>query len=703
MHQESIIGNQRAGLERSDSSPATTLTTSINGTVNNNCSNSNCVNSNSNTSSNVIINCSCNSQTNHNLATATIGTKKLSQVIDGLDLLPALSKIDTGTNNDNNNGGDNNCEINVHDIIGSWGRYQTSLSAFLLIYVCQMAMIIVCGPVFAPTLTQFSCNSHTTATTTEGNTLASINDNNHHYIHTEQLAITNLTDASVAGVNASDISDTERRQCYASDSSSNNNNNERLERCTSWTYLEPLEYGINLSNQSGFVNTLGTIIVETTGPSYRYASMLAWGTGWSFSGVVGPLLELWLADYRLVFAFCLGWQLLMLPWCWFGLRESIRWLLAQDDTNGAQVELQRACAFNGRPICSQTANQIAIVQQQHLRKVSSQIDVQLTSESNSNGNGDGNGTNCTDCTVIKPLGTLLGTFTDANGNHLVPTTTSTNGNLHHQQQQPQSNTTTTVEDERPHPDEVSLDQQRAQVLQLLRLATLARQQQLKQETQLGIARMFHKQLRTTTVMLCLVSMVSESYYYGLLAANAFVGTSVVFNYMSGTVMELLSVAQYFVTLSLMTRRLALASQLLVASLCVLAMALTYQFMSGNLRETINLVLLSLAKITSSTVLETLITIALESYPTNLRQTGSGFCLAVGRVTAMLAPFMFQFDIKLALAALGIAGLVIGSVAPLALRETKNQPLVDHLQDLEEQQQGQHQRQCCQISGLNNNY
>lgn len=289
---------------------------------------------------------------------------------------------------------------------------------------------------------------------------------------------------------------------------------------------------------------------------------------------------------------------------------------------------------------------------------------------------------------------------------------------------------------------------RAAILLVLQYSKVLQEQD---EGTCFLAQMFHRKLYKTTVVLAFISIMLETSYFGLVQASGFVGYDIDFNYAIGALSEWLAAVVFVGTLWLFSRRVALVVPILLSSLACLGMAVTYYLIpnsppnmapfnqtilietgdgqiilgepssvtnqsaplsllngtgSGSsesiiipqeyqllidLREQINVALMTFGKLVITVAIQIAATITMESYPNNLRQSGSGAILIIGRACSVVAPFLFgdhsneKFVLQITLAVMGAFGFLVCLVIPLFLRETKDQELCDRLDDIGDRQ------------------
>lgn len=265
-----------------------------------------------------------------------------------------------------------------------------------------------------------------------------------------------------------------------------------------------------------------------------------------------------------------------------------------------------------------------------------------------------------------------------------------------------------------------------------------------------LARMFHRKLYKMTLLLMLASVMLETTYYSLVQANGFVGGSVNLNYYSGAVIEWIGAFVFILVFWAFNRRLALVLPTISASLVCSGIALTYHLIPDSsrkqqqlmqlvlpqddswaaaaanstsrpsslivndslqfwispegladgstddrrdlldLREQINFWLMIAGKLSITVAIQIAALIAMEAYPNNLRQSGSGAIVFVGRVGSILAPFLIndttpeRTTFKLTLVALASLGGLISILVPCFLPDNKDQELCDRLNEIPEE-------------------
>ena len=396
--------------------------------------------------------------------------------------------------------------------------------------------------------------------------------------------------------------------------------------------------------------------MEATSPRFRYVPIMEYGMGWALNGVITPPLNWLTRDYRLFFGALLAWQLLMIPWLIAGVFESIRWLLSEGHINRAQIELNRACRMNRVQTSARLAQEIARIQAQQLRKASR-----------------------------KQAGAPL----------------------------PQQQLGANPSGQSPF--------------------GWSRTDEHEQESSFFLCQMLHPKLRPTTLLMVLVSIVYETSYYGFIQSNRIVGKSVSLNYLFGLICDLIASCATCFMLARVARKFSLITTTLLGSICCLAMAAVYQFMVNgrgqlatfeslkpearvnlsslteaplggtqqvlaggldqenlnNLRQWLLLAIMLVGRFMIVIGIQVGAAIAMESYPNNLRQTGPGAILFFGRSCSIAAPLLFndpsadKLMLKLTLLALGLTGLLVCCLIPMAIRDNKDKDLCDRLDEIED--------------------
>lgn len=277
--------------------------------------------------------------------------------------------------------------------------------------------------------------------------------------------------------------------------------------------------------------------------------------------------------------------------------------------------------------------------------------------------------------------------------------------------------------------------------------------QEQEEGKCFLTQIFHRKLYKLTIVLMLLSIMLETSYFGLIQANKFVGNSVTLNYMTGALGEWVANLLFMLVLWAFSRRVAIILPTLLSALACFGIALAYHLIpdhqpheggmndsvrlnvneanitglrdqvdsiilndnqasnlytndgghhSGNfigakdggaemveLRETINFCLMTIGKLTIAVTIQVSSTIGMEAYPNNLRQTGLGAIVLVGRLGSICAPFLFndssddKLMFKMTLVVLSAIGMIVCLMVPFFLRDTTDKDLCDRLNDIEE--------------------
>lgn len=110
---------------------------------------------------------------------------------------------------------------------------------------------------------------------------------------------------------------------------------------------------------------------------------------------------------------------------------------------------------------------------------------------------------------------------------------------------------------------------------------------------------------------------------------------------------------------------------------------------ARFRNTFDVVVMTLGKLATVTALQVAATISLEIYPSNLRQTGSGAIIFVGRIGSIIAPFLFndpsedKLMLKLTLVTLALIGALVCLATPFFLHDKKNEELCDRIGEIDD--------------------
>lgn len=373
-------------------------------------------------------------------------------------------------------------------------------------------------------------------------------------------------------------------------------------------------------------------VMEATPPKLRFVGVFEYGIGWGLGQALVPLINDWTKNYQHFLVFLLAFQLLMAPFLYACVFESIRWLISEGDINKAQIELRRACKWNGKikQDSAQLAQKIAQVQVQQLRKASSVIETKLapmrlageqqhelgalsqsmrrsfalaadpTSAATTefNGIGNGNGANgdansaefniesprqhrrlvALSPTLVRQSFSVTSSSVGASGADQSADTTGREQRLHSMVAQLESKGGPAGQPSAL----VSAERQSLTTQALVQLAlkhSNAIQQQ--EEGSSFLARMFHRKLYKMTILLMLISVMLETAYYSLVQANGFVGGSVNLNYYSGAIIEWCGAFVFILVLWLFNRRLALILPTLMASCACLGIALAYHLIPDS--------------------------------------------------------------------------------------------------------------------------
>lgn len=438
--------------------------------------------------------------------------------------------------------------------------------------------------------------------------------------------------------------------------------------------------------------------MESTSPKWRFTPILNYGIGWSLGGLLAPAINELTHSYRYYLVVSLVAQLCLAILVRFFAHESIRWLLSEGRIDQAQDELKRACRINGIREDDQVADNVDKLRILQARKASWLIE--------HINNDPANQTDQSGISIRKTLAEALNkdpfNEPEAEPNRLQvkrSNSSVSSGSITSAQLSPtlarhnfsvtrDLNSSQTLHDPQPHPAE---NQSLAQ-LALKYSKTLQEQD----EGTCFITMLFHRRLRMLTFGLSLLIIVVETSYFGLLSASGFVGTSVYLNYVMGSVGEALANLIYILLMWALSRRLALILPTMTFSTCLALMCLTYYLApespetasdSLELRNSVNFWLMSVGKL--SLMIDNLIstTVAMESYPNNLRQTGPGAVFFCGRLSSVFASFLFnrhhQLRFEISLGTLAILGYLVCLLVPLFVsKDAKYRDLYDRAAEMD---------------------
>jgi putative MFS transporter len=191
----------------------------------------------------------------------------------------------------------------------------------------------------------------------------------------------------------------------------------------------------------------------------------------------------------------------------------------------------------------------------------------------------------------------------------------------------------------------------------------------------GYIEIFRKPFSFTTTTLSLCALSVNFVYYGSIYAIPDLATlpydlTLGPSLFLGSVLEVPGCLFGIYAGSILSRKAAMQGYLLVSMVCLLAM---------SNRDTVKVGLFSL-KFFSSAGWILLYLYGSEVYPTRLRTTGSGFCMACGRLGAIVAPIIFVlgkeiFGSSLAFFAIGFSLYTVSLVLVVQLPiETKDRIL-----------------------------
>lgn len=375
--------------------------------------------------------------------------------------------------------------------------------------------------------------------------------------------------------------------------------------------------------------------MESTSAKFRFMPIFEYGIGWGLGVIVTPFLYTFTRDYKLFFLATLCAQLAMAPWLHFGVFESIRWLLSEGYTHRAQIELRRACKFNRvKTDSAELAQEIAHMQVQEVRKASRVLHDELAAAKLAKALESELPSATQELDMLSLAIKRSFGFDSCNDSGGEDTDTETKNSLRfraalqrpsinlarkHQQQTPLSPTlarasfSVTAEAAQQPPPQDSLARaagtiagaasepthemapsERSDSLTAQAIIGLATQYsksiQQQEEGSCFLAKLFHRKLRKTTLLLMLLSLVYETSYYGFIQTNKFVGSSIQLNYVTGGLSEWLAACLFCLLLASFSRKFALILPTLVAALACLCLALTYHLIPDDVGHISSLLL-----------------------------------------------------------------------------------------------------------------
>lgn len=115
---------------------------------------------------------------------------------------------------------------------------------------------------------------------------------------------------------------------------------------TSNFYVFTLARCLCTFSDAGLVLSLTTIVVETVDAKHRGHVCIFVYTGWSMGVMIMPWIVEFFRDYKQLMLFTVICHLFTMPWIWFTVGESIRWLLVNGRFDEAEREATRVCAWN---------------------------------------------------------------------------------------------------------------------------------------------------------------------------------------------------------------------------------------------------------------------------------------------------------------------------------------------------------------------
>lgn len=461
--------------------------------------------------------------------------------------------------------------------------------------------------------------------------------------------------------------------------------------------------------------------MESTSPRWRFVPVFEYGIGWGLGMMICPFLNDLTKNYRYFLLISLVWQLLMLIWYKYGVFESIRWLLSEGLINQAQIELRRACRFNRVKNGAELAQKIADVQINQLRKASCVIEEKMAPMRLAKALHADEETASQELSVLSSA--IRKSFAlDSPLNGTTLNVDSNNGQQQNNEQQQLVELMIMGDCGPQHRNSITTQG----LIQLALKYSKTLQQQ--EEGKFFLMQMFHRKLYKITLTLMLLSLTLETSYYGLLQANKFVGSSINVNYITGAASEWLAAVAYMAIMGAFNRRVALMGPTTMGSIACLCIALTYQLIpnvntrenaaagftgagldfktisfglyAGNsssptqedmvqYRDNINFWVMNVGKLAITAAIQVSATIVMEAYPNNLRQSGSGAIVMVGRIGSIVAPFLFndlsedKFVLKMTLITIACMGFFTSSLVPFLVRDTTGKELCDRLNEIDD--------------------
>lgn len=399
----------------------------------------------------------------------------------------------------------------------------------------------------------------------------------------------------------------------------------------------------------GLVVSLATILVESVGNQYRGAVCIVVYLGWAIGVMIMPWITNYFKDFRLLMLATIVLHIITLPWLLLK-DESVRWLLINNNFSEALIEVKRIVQWNKCLGLHQTT-------QEHKSTDDKFEQLRLRFKLDSNDESEHNDTDhpiessaFIKCSDKKNVGC------DANCEHEFQRT-----DVAIKVVACDKSSQSIADETRKH----GIDDNQDSLL-----ASLGKVRQLFQSRELSI----------TTLTLVWVTFNSELLYMSFILINSDVGDNLYANYAMGGLMEILAALISCVIISNVTRRLSLTLSLLCISVICFTLAFVYE------DAKLVLWLLSAAKLAISTLSSLVYVTAIEMFPTDLRQTGSGACATFGSMGAVVAPFICSqlvnvIGMNYVLALFSISSTTAALLIPFFLRETKGVELTDKLDEL----------------------
>ncbi|XP_008286210.1 solute carrier family 22 member 4-like [Stegastes partitus] len=189
-------------------------------------------------------------------------------------------------------------------------------------------------------------------------------------------------------------------------------------------------------------------------------------------------------------------------------------------------------------------------------------------------------------------------------------------------------------------------------------------------------------IRTTTLILCLVSFTVCAGYYSLSFNTAQLHADPYISCLLSAIVEVPAYISSWVALRYFPRRLSVIGCFLLGAVPLYFIQLVPEDLS-NLSLTLELV----GKYAFTTGSSLMFAYVAELYPTALRNTATGICMAVSRVGSCISPFVLNLSIYFKYLPYIILGTmaVMSAFATLFLPESFKQPLPETIQQMEERE------------------